>query len=262
MTALRRVLRAPGLIVLVVAIQLVVALILGSGVRAAVGASLVPYSLATDGHLLGATFELFGDHPGLPVGFRQVAVGSSAIALVLWILLAAPVIHRLRSKTPAARLAALAFSQLPAIGVTTLWHLALRIVLLAALGLLTAPLLDHGAWGLLGVAATAVALAISTCALDLARCHVVLHGARGFHYSTALRAYREAVRRPAVLVPSMLLSFGQWTCVAGAVAVAMVMAGAGGTIWLVRGLAVLGVVLGLTRVAVAVEAGFDRTGRG
>lgn len=254
MTALSRVLRAPGLIVLVVAIQLLAALVLGSGVRAAVGSSLAPYSVVTDGHLLGSVFELFAEHPGLPAGFEQVAVGSSIIGLVLWILLAAPVIRRLRARTPAPRLAALAVSSLPAIGVTTLWHLAFRLVLLVVLGMSTAGLMQHGSWGLLGVVTMAVALAFCTCALDLARCRVVLRDADGFHYSTALHAFREAVRRPAVLVPSVLLSFAQWACVAGALVAAITLAGADGTIWLVRGLAILGVVLGLTRLSVAVDS--------
>jgi lysylphosphatidylglycerol synthetase-like protein (DUF2156 family) len=60
----------------------------------------------------------------------------------------------------------------------------------------------------------------------------------------------------------MLLSAGQWLALAAIVAVAVAGLGTPWAIWLARALAILGVVLGLTRMAVAVEAGPERDAPG
>ncbi len=136
----------------------------------------------------------------------------------------------------------------------SLWHLVLRAVLLAVAGAAAAPLLTTW-WGPAGVLLLAIVLAVCICALDLARCDVVLHGARRFHPQTAWRGFRHAAGRPAVLARSMLLSFGQWTCAVAVVLAAFAGLHGGPAIWLARGLAISGLILGLIRLAVAVEAG-------
>ena len=98
-------------------------------------------------------------------------------------------------------------------------------------------------------------IAVCTCALDLARCDVVLHGARRFHPQAAWRGFLHALRRPPVLIRSMLFSFGQWACVAGIGLAAVAGLHGGPAIWLARALAVASIVLGLARLAIAVEAG-------
>ena len=156
---------------------------------------------------------------------------------------------------PAGRLAPATLAALPGVLATTGWHLLLRALLLASVGAAFAGLMKLGDWSLAGAVAGLLLLAFSACALDLARCNVVLYGARRFRPATAARGFREALRRPAVLLPSMLLSVGQWACVAGMLALAIDGLGVGHAIWWVRALAVVGVVLGLARVAVAVRAG-------
>ncbi len=255
MKALRRVAGAPGLMALIVLIQWLVAAGLGAGVRHAVGNSMGSYAVLTDGHLLAAVAELHRTNPALTAGYRQTLAGSSLIALVLFTLLAPAIVHRLAARRPAARIAAAAVSGLPPVVATTLWHLLPRTVLLAAATTMAASLLEWEAWGIAGLAVLGLTMGYCACALDLARCHVLLHGARRFHFKTAAGGYLEALRRPAVLARSILFSCGQWACAAGMIAMAIDSAGGGSTIWLIRALARLGVVCALARVAVAVEGG-------
>ncbi len=255
MSALRRVLTAPGLIVAVVAVQLLAAAAIGSVVRAGVGAAMGRWTILADGHLFYALFELLVEHPGPAAAARELLAGSTVLALVVWTVIAAGVLRRLDGPARLSELAAATVRGFPGVLVVSLWHLVPRAVILAAAGALTAKLLGAQTWGLLGIALTVAALGYATCALDLARAAVVLHGAPRFHPRTALRAYLRAARRPGVLLPSMLLSAGQWGLVAAIVAVAVAGAGSPWTIWLARALSVLAVILGLTRMAVAVGAG-------
>ncbi len=253
--ALTRVARAPGLVAVVVVLHLLLAGTVGSATRAAIGASMEPYALADNSQLWFAVLELLGTSPGLLVPIQHLIAGSAAIALAFWTLLAAGILQRLRAPAALPTLAAATVRGLPGVLAVTFWHLIPRVLLLAAAGALTAALLGAGAWGLAGIGVTAVVFAFCTCALDLARCDVVLHGARRFHPVTAWRGFLHAARRPPVLIRSMLLSLGQWAC-AGAILLAVVAGLHGGpAIWLARALAILGIVLGLTRQAVAVEAG-------
>ncbi len=257
MNALTRVWRAPRLILLLIVVQLATAVWLSAAVRDAIGRALEPYSILMDGRFLGLAIALLRDHPELAAGYLQALTGSLVISLVIWILISPTVITRLATAGQAPATLPSAGRHLPAVLAVTLWHLVPRAILLAIVGAATKTLMPHGNWGLAGLALTAVTLAFCTCALDLARCHVVLHGARRWHYSTALRAFGEASRRPRVLLPSMVWSFAQWGCTIAMLVIAINAAGAGSTIWVVRALAVLGILFGLTRIAVAVEAGPD-----
>ena len=252
--AVRRVWQAPGLVVLVIVLHLLVAAVLSSGVRAAVGRSLGAYSVITEGHLLAAVLELLGAHPGLMAAYRSTLVGSAVAGLALWTFLAPAVILRLRAPNSWPRIASASLENLPGVIATTLWNLLPRLLLLALTGFVTSKAMSSGLWGLVGLIVMATVLATSTCALDLARCRVVLRGAPGSRFATAWRGYREATRRPGVLLTSISLSFAKWVCSLGILALALDRAGQAETIHLIRGLAVLGIVLGLARVAVAVES--------
>ncbi len=259
--ALSRVLRAPGLVAGVAVLHLVLAAGVGFSARSAIGASMAPYALVDNSRLWFAVQELIGTSPGLVAPTGHLMAGSAVIALAFWTLLAAGILHRLRNRAPLPRLAAAAVRGLPGVLAVTVWHLLIRAVLLGVAGAAVTPLLEHGSWGPVGLLILVALLAVSTCALDLARCDVVLHGARRFHPKTAWRGFLHALRRPPVLVRSMLLSFGQWACVAALVWAALAGLHGGPAIWLARALAILGIVLGLTRLAVAVEAGPPQTPR-
>ncbi|MEE8522573.1 MAG: hypothetical protein V3T72_01475 [Thermoanaerobaculia bacterium] len=250
--ALKRVFRAPGLVLTVAAVQLTVAAVLGSSVQTAVAATMGRFAVVADGHMLYSMVSLFVDNPGVAAGARDLLAGSALLALGLWTLLAAGIIHRLSAPAPASEVAAAAVRGLPAMIVVTLWQLLPRLILIALVGGLSAKLLSADTWGWLGFAPLLAVLGYVTCALDLARCDVVLHGARRFHLMTALGGFATALRRPGVLLPSMVLTACQWGCVAAILAVSISGLGTGHAIWFARGLAVLGVVFGLARVAVAV----------
>lgn len=262
MRALRRVSGAAGLVLTVVAVQLALSAGVGAAVRAGVGAAMGEWTILADGHLIYGVFELLVEHPGQLAAARQLLAGSAVLALAVWTLLAAGILRRLDGPAPAAEVAAAAVRSFPGVLVVSLWHLIPRAVLLAAAGALTARLLRAEAWGLLGLALTVAVAGYANCALDLSRAAVVLHGAPRFHPRTALRGFLRAARRPGVLLPSMLLSAGQWLALAAIVAVAVAGLGTPWAIWLARALAILGVVLGLTRMAVAVEAGPERDAPG
>lgn len=250
-----QVVRAPGLVAGIAALHLLLAAGVGFSTRLAIGASMEPYTLVDNDRLWYAVQELIGASAGLLQPARHLVAGSALIALAFWVLLAAGVLHRLRAPAPLPRLAAATIRGLPGVLAVTLWHLVARAVLLAVAGMLAAPLLTSGSWGPAGLLILAVVLAISICALDLARCDVVLHGARRFHPRTAVHGFLHAARRPAVLARSMLLCFGQWACTGAIVLAAFAGLHGGPAIWLARGLAILAIVLGLVRLAVAVEAG-------
>ncbi len=259
MRAFARVVRAPGLIVSIAALQLALAAVIGASTRSAVGASMRPYTLVDNDRLWFAVFELLGSSPGLLRPAVHMMAGSAVIGLLFWTLVAAGVLHRLRAPAPLPRLAAAAVRGVPGVVAVTLWHLPLRAVLLAIAGAAVSPLLTTP-WGPAGLVTLILVLAFCTCALDLARCTVVLHGGRRFHPQSAWRGFAHAVRRPSVLASSAVLSLGQWACTLGLLSAAFGGLHGGPAIWLARGLAILGLILGLTRLAVAVEAGPYRGG--
>ena len=76
MRALRRVLGAPGLVLAVVAVQLLVAVAVGSAVRSGVGAAMGPWTVLADGHLLYAVVRA----PDRPPGAGGGRSGSSSPA--------------------------------------------------------------------------------------------------------------------------------------------------------------------------------------
>ncbi len=252
--AFARVARAPGLVAAVAALQLALAAAVGFSTRSAIGASMERWTVVDNDQLWYAVMELVDASPGLLRPAFQLVAGSAVVALAFWTLLAAGILQRLRAPAPLPRLAAAAVRGVPGVLAVTFWHLLLRAVVLAVAGAAASPLLKSSWWGPAGILLLAVALAICICALDLARCDVVLHGARRFHPQAAWRGFVHAARRPAVLARSMLLSFGQWACTGAVVLAAFAGLDGEPVIWLARGLTLLAIVLGLTRLTVAVQA--------
>jgi len=251
--AFQRVVQAPGLVLAFVVLHLATAAFVGQTVRAAAGASLGPYAVLSDGHLLYSTAALLTKTPEVFMVFRFLLVGSSVVALLFWTLLSAGAITRLNARVPASEVVAAAVRGFPGVAVVTLWSLVPRAVLLSACGAVVAK--ASGGWKGAALVVAVAVLFYCTCALDLARCHVVLHGARRFHPTTAVRGYLQALRRPGVLGASMLMSLGQWATVLLILFLAGKGLGTASTLWWIRGLSVLGVVLALGRISVAVGAG-------
>ena len=258
MKALGRVVQAPGLVLTFVVLHLATAAFVGRTVRAAVGAGLGPYAVLSDGHLLYSTLAVLGQNPGVFASFQMLFVGSSVVALLFWTLLSAGAIHRLNAdssdrRPSAANVVATAVRHFPGVVVVTFWSLVPRAALL---GLCAAAAAGwSGGWRGAALVVAVIVLFYCTCALDLARCHVVLHGAPCCHPLTAARGYLQALRRPGVLGASILMSLGQWTTVLLILLLAGQGLGTAAVVWWARGLSVLGIVLALGRIAVAVGAG-------
>lgn len=253
MNALRRVLRAPGLLLAFAVLHLATAFFVGRTVRSAAGASLGPFAVLSDGHLLYSTIALLAKNPEVIASFRSLLVGSGIVTLLFWTLFSAGAITRLNARLPASEVVAAAVRNLPGVVVVTLWGLLPRAVLLGVCGAAAAK--ASGGWKGAALLAAVAVLFYCVCAVDLARCHVVLHGARRFHPMTAVRAFLQALRRPGVLGASMLMSLGQWATVFLILFLAGKGLGTASAVWWARGLSVLGVFFALARISVAVGAG-------
>jgi hypothetical protein len=250
MSSLKRVTSAPGLVVALWLVEIGIAAFVGYSARQAVAAALGGYSVLGDGHLLFAIADLLIDHPAVASQIVSSAIGSAVLGVVLWTILAGGIVSRLAGVVGWERLTAASARWLPAIVVTSLWHLLLRGILVAAVMLGTAALPRMVTAPIL-----ALVVLVCTCALDISRVHVVQHGARGFHIRTAWMGFVQAVRHPALLGKSVALSLCQWACVVAIFAVAGFGLGTVGTLLLARPLALLSLLFGLWRIAVVVEAG-------
>jgi hypothetical protein len=250
MNSLKRVTSAPGLVVALWLVELGIAAFFGYSARKAVGAALGGYAVLYDGHLLFSIADLLIDHPAVAAQIVSAVMGSAVLAVGLWTLLAGGIISRLAGVPGWERLAAASTKWLPGIVVTSLWHLLLRGILVAGVALATAALPRMAAAPIL-----ALVVLVCTCALDIARVHVVLHEARRFHIRTAWMGFVQAFRNPCLLAKSVALSLCQWASVAGVLAVAAYGLGTAGALLVARPLALLSLFFGLWRIAVVVEAG-------
>lgn len=248
MNALKRVLSAPGLVLALWVMQMLVAWHLATPVRVAARAAMGEYAWIDDGHLLSAPIELFGDHRPVAALMAENGLVAVILGVVFWALAFGAVIRRISSKAPPSELAAASIRFLPCIVAQTLWVGAMRAVLVGiAVGIgIKLPAL--------AVVVGVVASAVMIVAADVARVKVVLLDARRFHPATALKAVREALSHPRVLAAAGTLAVLQMLVPMIAFYLVLSDAGGAGSIWIARLLALGGLVLGLWRVAVVVEA--------
>lgn len=248
MTALRRVVRAPGLIAVVGAISLLLAWHVGGMVRAAGAAAMTDYAWPDDGHVMYAVLELFATHPGT----AAVAARGLLAAGLLWIavqaLLQGAMVRRLSGSASAADVAAAGVRFAPGVCVQTGWTLLVRALPLALVGL---------AAGALPPLALALSLAVGaagTVVADVARARVVLAGAHPFHPRTTLVALRTVFTRPRLLATATTIAIVQMLLPPLVFAAVFTDVGGGAAIWIGRALVLVGTVFGLWRIALAVEA--------
>jgi hypothetical protein len=228
------------------ACQLALGWLAGRHVATLAASALHPFAVLDDGQMLGYLLQFLGRERAVSTALATGIVAAALISAVFWTAVAPGIIARLAGRETFVASVA---RHLPGAAVTSLWHL-----LFAALG-----------GGVIAVAAaqlpTAAALPLvlvfvawRATALDLARCDVVLAGARPYHPKTALVGFVRAARSPRVLVPSAILSAGAWAVVAATGYFALLGASDGSGPVAARALALLGLVLGVGRMAVAVEA--------
>ncbi|MCA9651883.1 MAG: hypothetical protein H6712_28745 [Myxococcales bacterium] len=246
-----RVLRAPGLWLGLWLGVTAVAGLVGIHMRAVVAATLGPFTALDLDHVLFNTFDVVRDHPALVSELIVSVVGSATLGALVWTLLAPLLIARLAQPRSWSELGGRAFSRLPTVLVQSLWHLPLRLLLLLVVGLSTRTLPPLVTWSALGLA-----WLVAGVALDATRVAVVEHDAAPWHIRSAWRGLVRAVRRPGLLGPCVLLGIGQLALTATILWLAL--AGFGhASPWPARLLALLGVGLGLWRIAIIVQDAAD-----
>ncbi|MEZ4384563.1 MAG: hypothetical protein R3A79_24760 [Nannocystaceae bacterium] len=251
MSALSRVLGAPGLWVSLLAAQLALALALSRVIASMVAAALQPYAVEQPGLLLPAYAELFADNLPLAVAVAAAFAVAAVLGGLLWIVASGGVIRRLAAPLRASEIAAAAVRHLPAMAILSLYSGFLRALLL---GNLWIDVLGLGS-GVARAVLVAIGWTLCTAAVDLARADVVLRGAKAHPPRTLLRAFTRAVSRPAVWLSSGTLTLVTLGLSLTSIAIATRTFGdAGLALWGVRALAAVSVGVTLWRVAIAVQA--------
>ncbi|MCB9565959.1 MAG: hypothetical protein H6710_01820 [Myxococcales bacterium] len=250
MSALRRLLGAPGLWVAMALAHLGIAAALARPLALMIGAAIAPYSIDRPGGLLPMIAEVISGHPELGVALGVALIAGTVLAGALWLVAAGGVIDRLRRPQPTAATIAAALRFLPSMAVLGLYSVIPRGLALAGLRF------DVLGLGWARALLVLVGWTLCTVALDLARAAVIRGDARRYHPTTLLQGFAAAVTRPTVWLRSALLSaLGLALSLAIVALAARGFGGPSTTLWLVRLLAALGVGVSLWRIAVAVDAG-------
>lgn len=249
MTALRALLRRPGLIAAVWLTQLALAAGFGTIVERSADAALGASGSAGDGHHLYALIELLVEQPSLAAstlgGSLALLIGSA----LAWLIVSPAVLASLsgRSTLDALSLGTAAFrSNL----VQTLWHWLLRAVGLAVVMFVIGPLP-----GMLKFAVLVTAVGGSAVALDVVRAQVTLHGASPFHIRSAAFAILRTFTRPRLLATGAGLAAVQTLLAATTIWVGLRGIGPDSVIWIERSLSLGMVFAGLWRMSVSANLG-------
>jgi hypothetical protein len=245
--ALRMVVRAPWFALAIAIGEIAIAAAVGTVVRAAADAALDGAG-PPDDHVLAALVELALDSPAVPAA-NLTALGIAVAGGVLaHVVLSGLVIARMAGPAPAGQLASTWVRSLVGVIATSGWHLLIR-----AAALVVAVMIATSLPPVIGAVVLAAALGLCAVALDLARVRVVLEDAGGTHPRVAWRGLVDAVKHPAIGARAGALALVQWLLVPLAAYVAIAGLGQASTLAWVRALALVGVVLGLWRVALVVR---------
>jgi hypothetical protein len=244
---LRRLLGAPGLWVGCWLALAGLSWLVGAQVQLVAAAAVGPFDALDLDRVVFGVADVVRVHPEVMAGLVAAVLGGSVMSAVGWLLASPVVIARLAGHRGLRELGERGLGALPAVAVQSLWHAVLRGVLMVVVLLSAQPL--PVPWvvslGLLAWLAAGVAL-------DATRVAVVEHGAAPWHIKTAWQGLLRVARRPRVLGPGIVLGLGQVVTSAAIVWLALAGLG-GGTAWGLRALALVGVGLGLWRVAIVVE---------
>lgn len=249
--AVRRVTGAPGLVLALCALQLIVAWALSQPIAAAARATMRNYLWPDPARLLAALAELISDHPAVAAAMVSAAVISAALGAALALLVRGGVLRRLAGPCSAGEIAQASVTHLPVLALIGLYGLVLRIILAFVAHALA------GSHALAELAALAVLLTFATCAGDLAAYRRVVRGERGVHPREYLRACLDLLHSPRLWLASAALTLARWALAFTIVLVAVHGLGAAWSPWAARALACVAVFLSLWRAAVVVEAGSD-----
>lgn len=245
------------LVLVLWALTLVLGLVAGRVVSAAAGAAMGSFAVLDDGHRLGALFELFATHPSVPAVMSISMLLSGIVGVVAWVVLAGGILEHLRGQTGAGPFVESALSNTPYFAAQALWFGILRALLI---GGLTGSAMLLGPWALLIFAP----LWLWTIpAFDLARARIsrdVYTLEDGWRPKLRLlgpgplaRGIGGAIKRPAFLAASAGLGAAAMVISALMTYMAVAWMHLPGGIWFVRLLAVVPIVLGLSRLGLAVR---------
>lgn len=249
MKALRRAMDAWGLLLALWFLQLGVASLLALPVRTAVAAALGKHhDLLDPARALAAIADLGIQHPAALAQLEAGVVTTAIIGALFWLVASGAILTRLDRRIDPPETFAASIRHLPAVVGATLWHLPLR-ALLAGLPLTLGPVLSRS-WL---VVALAVGWCLGTSTLDAARAQAVLAGTTVRRPTAVIRGLQHLVRRPSTLAASLALGLVGWCLVLAALYIALWGLAASGTLFAVRGMALLTAAVGLWRVALAVE---------
>ncbi len=245
------------------ALTLVLGLLSGRVVRAATSAAMGPFSVLDDGHQLGALFELFATKPSVPAVMGLALTVSGIIGLVTWVVLAGGILEHLRGGTGPGPLVEASLANTPYFAAQAFWLAVLRGLLL---GGLVGSAVGIGPWSLLIFGP----LWLWTIpAFDLARARVsrdLYDLEPGWRPRLRLlgpgplaRGIGGAVKRPAFLAASAGLGAVAMLCSLTMTYLAVAWMHLPGGIWALRLLALVPIVLGLSRLGLAVRQADDES---
>lgn len=244
--ALLRVLAAPAFVLGLWVAQMLFAKLLANPTRSAAQAGLRGATWFDDGHRLRAMAELLIDQPAI-VAALIAALSASAIMAGLFSVIAAPaILTRLAGERSSAAVLG-ATAKLPAVLVQTGYGLVFRAIC-TGLAAIPASMLGAGALPLVLVLGS-----FPIFVLDRARAAVVLDDERAYHPKTFLRAIVFVGRRPLWWVCGTLIEAIKIAVGIAALLLVIETDFAGGSIWIARVAGLLALILGLWRVALAVE---------
>ncbi len=244
--ALRRLAAIPGWLVGIWLAQVALAAGVGAIVRTTVAAAMDGDHIEPGARWLYALADLGLDHPAIAAA-AAASIGVAAVAgLLAWTLVVGLLLARLRADTSTAAVLHTWWKTLPGIGAQSAWHVLMRgVMLLAALS--TASALPPAAgWPLVWLV-----WSVAIVGLDVARTRVV-DGARPLHPRTAAVAIIDVVRHPARFGPAVALAAAGTIVPLLVVWLGLSQLGGAMAPLAARAVALVGVGLGLWRLAVVV----------
>ncbi|HEY8379201.1 MAG TPA: hypothetical protein VIK91_22060 [Nannocystis sp.] len=249
--AVRRVTGAPGLVVVLCALQLALAWALAQPIAAATRATMRNHLWADADRLLAALAELVSAHPAVAATVATAALLSAALGAALALLVRGGVLRRLAGPCSAGEIAQASVAHLPVLALLGLYGLVLRLALAFVAHAVA------GTHALAELAVLALLMTFATCAGDLAAYRRVVRGDRCVHPREYLRACLDLLHSPRLWLASAAASLARWAVAAAIVLVAVHGFATAWSPWAARALACLAVVLSLWRAALVVDAGGD-----
>jgi hypothetical protein len=246
--ALRRVVFVPGFVLALWAAQLLLAKLLAGPAAAAAEAGMRGGVWFDDGHPIRAVAELMIDQPGIAAAITMSLAASAVLGGLFSVVAAPAIITRLAGERSLAQVFAAVGRELPAMVVQTGYGLVFRA---ACTGLAALPITWLGPSGLVFAL---VLTGFPILVLDRARVAVVLDDERRFHPMTFLRAIGHVAKRPLWWLVGSAIEAAKLSLAIGALLLVIAAGPEGVTgIWVARAAGLATLILGLWRVALAVE---------